>query len=55
MQVSELRLSCDGVDLAHVPAAVLLPHVGDVQEPRAVLVVRHADAGVARDHVVVHR
>lgn len=54
MQVSKLRLSGDGVDLAHVPAAVLFSHVGDVEEPRAVLVVSHTHARIARDHVVVH-
>lgn len=55
MQVSELRLGRDGVDLAHVAAAVLLAHVRDVQEPGAVFVVRDAHPRVARDHVVVHR
>lgn len=55
MQVSELRLGRGRVDLAHVAALVLLVHRRDVQEPRAVLVVRHADARIARDHVVVNR
>lgn len=44
-----------GVDLAHVGAGVALAHVLDGEVPRAVAVVRHADAVVARDHVVAHR
>lgn len=55
MQVSELRLGRSRVDLTHVATLVLFVYWGDVQEPRAVLVVRNADARVARDHVVVHR
>lgn len=44
-----------GVDLTHVRPGVALPHVLDGEVPRAVAVVRHADAVVARDHVVAHR
>jgi hypothetical protein len=54
MKVSELRLGLNGVDLAHVPALVLLLHVVDVQKPRPVLVVRHRDARIPGDDMVVH-
>lgn len=55
MQISELCLRSYCVDLAHISAAVLLPHVGYVKEPCPVLVVRDADARVPRDDVVVYR
>lgn len=54
MKVAELGLGLHGVDLAHVPALVLLLHVVDVQKPRPVLVVRHRDARIPGDDVVVH-
>ena len=54
MKVSKLRLGLNGVDLAHVPALVLLLHVVDVQKPRPVLVVRHRDARIPGDDMVVH-
>jgi hypothetical protein len=44
-----------GVDLTHVPAAVSLVYVLDVQVPRAVVVVRQGDARILRDHVVMDR
>lgn len=55
MQVAELRFGSDGVDLTHVPPFVLLLHVADMQEPRAVFVVSHRDSGIPGDHVTVHR
>ena len=54
MEVPELSLGRDCIDLAHVTALVLLLDVADVQEPRAVFVVRHRDPGIPRDHVIVH-
>ena len=44
-----------GVDLAHVVTLVLLLHVAHRQFPGVVLVVRHLNARVPRDHVVVGR
>lgn len=41
------------VDLAHVPPPVHLLYVLDVQIPRAVVVVRQADARVLSYYVVV--
>lgn len=57
MHVTELRFGGDRVDLAHVAAAILLLDVVDVQKPGlvlVVLVVRDADARIARDDVIVH-
>lgn len=57
VQVAELRFGRHRVDLAHVPAPVLLVHVVYMQIPCAVavvLVVRDTDARVARDHVIVN-
>jgi len=54
MEVSELRLRLHGVDLTHVPAFVFLLHVVDVQKPRPVLIMRHGDARIPGDDVVVN-
>ena len=43
-----------GVDLAHVVAAVILPHAADEQRPGLVVLVRDAVAGDARDHARVN-
>ena len=55
MKVAEPGLGARGVDLTHVLALVTPLHVPDMQVPHAVPVVRHADPGVPRDHVVLHR
>jgi hypothetical protein len=44
-----------GVDLTHVPAAVSLVHVLDLQVPGAMVVKRQRDARVLRYHVVMDR
>ena len=44
-----------GVDLTHIPAAVSLVHVLDVQVPGAMVVEGQGDARVLRYHVVVDR
>jgi hypothetical protein len=38
-----LLLHYTGVDLTHIAASVTLLHLTDVQLPRTVIVVRHAD------------
>jgi hypothetical protein len=43
------------VDLTHVPTAVILVYVLDVQVPGAVVIVRQRDARVLRDHFVMDR
>jgi len=55
IEVAELRLGADGVDLAHVAAAVLLLDIPDVEEPSAVVVVRHGYPWIAGYHVGMHR
>lgn len=58
MKITELRFCRHRIDLTHVSALVLLLHVGDVQEPRfvlVVLVVGNADARISRDDVIMHR
>lgn len=42
-----------GVDLTHIPAAVSLVHVLDMQVPGAMVVIGQGDARVLRYHVVV--
>lgn len=54
VQEAELRLGDDRIYLTHVPPLVLLLHVTDMQEPRAVLIVRDADARIPRYHVIVY-
>lgn len=55
MQISKLRLGSSGVDLAHVSPFILFMHIRDVQKPRSVFVVGHADSRISRNHVIVHR
>lgn len=58
MQIAELRFCRHCINLAHVPAFVLLVHVVDVQIPRPLLVVfvvRDTDPWIAGDDVIVHR
>jgi hypothetical protein len=43
------------VDLTHVPAAVSLVYVLDMQVPGAVVIVRQRDARVLRDHIMMDR
>lgn len=54
MKVPKLCLGGDRIDLAHISPLILLLYVGDVEEPRAVLVVRDWDARVSGDHVTVN-
>ena len=55
VEVGGLGLGLGRVDLAEVAPAVGLLDVAQVQVPRAVVLVRHLDTWVARDHVIVHR
>lgn len=43
------------VDLTHVPPAVSLVYVLDMQVPGAVVIVRQRDARVLRDYIVMDR
>jgi hypothetical protein len=43
------------IDLTHVPAAVSLVYVLDMQVPGAMVVVGQRDAWILRDHIVMDR
>lgn len=53
MQVTLPRSHGIRVHLTHVPAAIRLLHLSDVQIPAAVVVVRQHDARILCDDVVV--
>lgn len=53
--VTDLALHRIRVDLTHVPPAVGLPHLFDVEEPRAPVAMRHPDPVILRDDVVRYR
>lgn len=57
IRVSDLYLALHGirVQLAHVAASVVLGHRLHVQIPRVCVRVRHADARIVRDDVLVNR
>lgn len=55
VDAADLLLHDAGVDLTHVAAAVGLLHLPNVQVPRALVVVRHGDAGIVRHHLGVQR
>lgn len=54
--VKECELSfCGGsIDLAHIPASILLPDIRYVQVPRPVVFVWHADPRISRYDLTVH-
>ena len=55
VDAAHLLLHDTGVDLTHVAAPVTLFHLTDVQLPRTVVVMRHADPWIVRHDLVVKR
>ena len=53
--VTDACLGDGRVNLAHVAAVVRFLDVVNMQIPCVVLVVGHTDAGIARDHAILHR